>query len=145
MVSIEKRRYLKRAALVATGLFVLLYCLASLLYVWGQPWKGFYVYSGREVAGVNRESSAYEAGLRPGDLIVSINGLKVNDPLDVVRVTKKLTLGETASIVYTRADQLQPPAQVRIIRTPFPLKLLLWMICSFIIITTGYVFHYRRS
>ena len=145
MVSIEKKRYLKRAALVAAGLFVLLHCLAVLLYVSGQPWKGFHVYAGRQVASVYRDSAAYEAGVRPGDLILSIDDHKITDPLDVIRITKRLTIGKSAVIVFSRKSELQPPVSVQIIRTPFPLKLLLWMICSVIIITTGFVFHYRRS
>jgi len=132
-------------ALLLAGVFALVQGLMVLLYVSEQPWKGFHVYSGRTVASVFRESSADDAGIRPGDVIESIDGHRIRDPLDVIRVTKGLSLGETVRIEYARGNVPQPPAQVRIIQTPFPLKLLVWMIVSVVIVVTGYVFHHRRS
>jgi len=146
MLSAEQMRLLKRVGLVAAGLFALLHCLAIFLYVTRQPWKGFTVFTGQRVAVVHRDSSADRQGIRPGAIVVSMNGQEITSPLDVIRVSKKLPRGETVPIVY-RPTSDQPPqtAHIQITYMPFRVDLLLWMVCGTIIITTAFIFQYRRS
>ena len=146
MLSTEHKRLVKRFVLLAAGVFVLLHCLAVLLYVARQPWKGFYVFHDNRVATVYRGTSAAEQDIEPDDIIVKIGETDIVTPLDVIDVTKQLPIGETVPIIHRQTAARAPrTAQVEIIETPFPVKLLLWMICSAVIISTAYVFHYRRS
>ena len=125
---------------------MLLHCLAVFLYVARQPWKGFYVFTNQRVAVVHRDSSADRQGIRPGAVIVSMNGQEITNTLDVIRVNKKLPKGETVAIVY-RPTSDQPPqtAHIQITYMPFRFDLLLWMMCATAIVTTAFVFQYRRE
>jgi Do/DeqQ family serine protease len=49
-----------------------------------------------------RESSAYQAGLRPGDIITRINDTDVTDPSRFVRVIADSEIGSKAQIEYRR-------------------------------------------
>lgn len=145
MVSVEHKRLVKHFLLLAAGLFVLLHCLAVFLYVARQPWKGFYVFTDQRVASVFRDSSADDQNIRAGDLILKIGDKEVSSSLDILRITKRLPIGEPVAIVHRTGIKPQQTVRVEITSTPFPVYLLLWMICSVVIITTGYIFHYRRS
>jgi Nif-specific regulatory protein len=145
MLSTEQKRLAKRVVLLAAGLFALLHCMAVFLYVARQPWTGLYVFSGQRIATMDGGSSAYLQGIRPGDRVLSISGREVTNPVDVIRITPKLPKGEAIPVVYRTKAGLPETAYIKIVETPFPVKLLLWMICTVIVVTTGYIFHYRRS
>ena len=145
MFSVEQRRLIKRFVLLVAGLFVLLHCLAVFLYVARLPWKGFYVFRANRVATVYRGSSAAEQDIQPGDILEKIGDKEVATPLDVIRITKKLPMDQTVPVTFRTPGRAPKTVQVRIVETPFPLGLLLWMICSALVISTAYVFHYRRS
>jgi len=49
-----------------------------------------------------RESSAYRAGLEPGDVILSFNGTTIVDPSQFVRLVADSTIGSTARIDVLR-------------------------------------------
>ena len=145
MFSAEQKRLINRFLLLLAGLLALLYCLAVFLYVARQPWKGFYVFADQRVARSYRHSPAREQGIHRGDLILSIDGKQVSGPLDVLRISKDLPKGQAVDIVF-QTDSLPPrTARVEITDAPFPVGRLIWMFVSSIIITTAYVFHYRRS
>ena len=49
-----------------------------------------------------RGSEAYEAGVRPGDVIVSFNGTRVDDPSQLFRLVADAKIGSTASLKVLR-------------------------------------------
>ena len=65
---------------------------------------------------MTRGGAAYEAGIRPGDVIVSFNGTDVEDPGHFLRLLADSPIGSTATIGLLRGDdrldvrvQLQEP------------------------------------
>ena len=49
-----------------------------------------------------RNSEAYEAGVRPGDVIVGFNGTRVDDPSQLYRLVADAKIGSTATIKIFR-------------------------------------------
>lgn len=49
-----------------------------------------------------RGSEAYEAGVRPGDVIVSFNGTRVDDPSQLYRLVADAKIGSTANLKVLR-------------------------------------------
>lgn len=62
---------------------------------------------GTLVAGVNRDSPAQKAGLKTGDLIISINAKKVKDPQGLVRMIASVAPGETLNVGIIRKGKAQ--------------------------------------
>ena len=58
--------------------------------------------SGAVVSRMTRNSEAYAAGLRPGDVIVGFNGYKVDDPSQFFRLVADATIGSTANVKALR-------------------------------------------
>jgi len=58
--------------------------------------------SGALVARMARGSEAYNAGVRPGDVIVSFNGTKIDDPSQLFRLVADAKVGSTANIRVLR-------------------------------------------
>jgi serine protease Do len=54
--------------------------------------------NGALISRMFRNSEAYQAGLRPGDVIVSFNGLPVDDPSQFVRNVADARIGSTATV-----------------------------------------------
>ena len=52
-----------------------------------------------------RTSEAYRAGMRPGDVIVALNGQKVQDPGQLVRLIADAPIGSTAQVDVVRNHQ----------------------------------------
>jgi len=52
-----------------------------------------------------RGSEAYEAGVRPGDVIVSFNGTKVDDPSQLYRLVADARIGSTAALKVLRSGR----------------------------------------
>ena len=50
------------------------------------------------VRGMNRNATAYQAGIRPGDVIVSFNGASVDDTSQLLRLIADSPIGSTATI-----------------------------------------------
>jgi serine protease Do len=63
------------------------------------------------VTQMRRSSAAYEAGLRPGDIIKSVNGQAVSNTSQFVRLIADSPIGSTIRIDYLREGR---PASVRI-------------------------------
>ena len=71
---------------------------------------------GGVVAAIYRDSPAYRAGLRPGDVIVSFNGTAVNDPAHLSRLVSDAAIGSTARLGIVREGRrldLQVPIGTR--------------------------------
>jgi serine protease Do len=51
---------------------------------------------------MNRNSAPYEAGLRPGDVIVAFNGQAVDDPSQFFRYVVDAKIGTTATVRVLR-------------------------------------------
>ena len=51
---------------------------------------------------MTRASEAYEAGLRPGDIIVGFNGQAVDDPSQFQRLVSDAKIGSTAAVRVLR-------------------------------------------
>jgi Do/DeqQ family serine protease len=67
---------------------------------------------GALIASIYRDSPAYRAGLRPGDVIVSINGTNVSDPAHLSRLVSDARIGSTARVGIIREGrrlELQVP------------------------------------
>jgi len=58
--------------------------------------------SGAFVDQIDRRSPAFQAGLEPGDIIVSFNGTAVTDPTHLVQLTADAPIGSTASVIVIR-------------------------------------------
>jgi serine protease Do len=54
------------------------------------------------VQGMRRDSSAYEAGIRPGDVVVTFNGIAVADGGQLSRMIQDAKIGSTALVVIIR-------------------------------------------
>jgi len=57
---------------------------------------------GALVSRMNRASEAYEAGLRPGDVIVAFNGRTISDPAQFSRLIADAKIGTTAVVKVLR-------------------------------------------
>jgi serine protease Do len=61
--------------------------------------------TGAVVSRMLRASEAYEAGIRPGDVIVGFNGQKVDDPSQFFRLVADAKIGTTAIVRVTRSGR----------------------------------------
>ena len=68
---------------------------------------------GMTVAQVVPESAAFEAGMKPADVLMSINGQLINDMLRLRQVMNQFAAGQKVSLTYFRHDKndLQKAAQ----------------------------------
>jgi serine protease Do len=57
---------------------------------------------------MRRDSAAYQAGLRPGDIIVSFNGIAVTDSGILSRQIQDATIGSTATLEIVRDGRRMP-------------------------------------
>ncbi len=62
---------------------------------------------GALVTRMSRDSSAFRAGIRPGDVIVAFNGLTVNEPSDLLRHVSDAKAGTTARVELLRDGHRQ--------------------------------------
>jgi serine protease Do len=51
---------------------------------------------------MRRETSAYEGGLRPGDVVVTFNGMAVTDGNQLLRLIQDSRIGDTAAFGVVR-------------------------------------------
>jgi S1-C subfamily serine protease len=51
---------------------------------------------------MGRVSEAYDAGLRPGDVIVGFNGHTIDDPSQFLRLVADAKVGSTATVKVLR-------------------------------------------
>jgi serine protease Do len=58
--------------------------------------------SGALVSRMMRASEAYEAGIRPGDVVASFNGVTIDDPSQLSRAIADAKIGSTASVKVLR-------------------------------------------
>ena len=58
--------------------------------------------AGALVDQIDRRSPAFQAGVEPGDVIVSFNGQNVTDPTALVRLVADAPIGSTATVVVIR-------------------------------------------
>jgi len=57
------------------------------------------------IQGMRRDASAYAAGLRPGDVIVTFNGSDVVDSGQLSRQIQDTPIGSTATVTVIRSGQ----------------------------------------
>jgi S1-C subfamily serine protease len=60
---------------------------------------------GAVVARMARSGSAYQVGIRPGDVIVSLDGRPVDDPAQFLRMLSDTPIGSTIRIGILRGDR----------------------------------------
>ena len=58
--------------------------------------------NGALVSRMMRNSQAYEAGMRPGDVIVAFNGTAIDDPSRFLRLVSDSPIGSTAALKVLR-------------------------------------------
>ena len=58
--------------------------------------------TGAFVNQLDRRSAAYQAGIEPGDVIISFNGQTVTDPAHLVQLVSEAAVGTTATVVVIR-------------------------------------------
>jgi serine protease Do len=61
--------------------------------------------NGALVSRMSRASEAYDAGLRPGDVIVGFNGVAIGDPSQFLRLVSDAKPGTTATLKVMRAGR----------------------------------------
>ena len=61
--------------------------------------------SGALVIRMMRGSEAYDAGVRPGDVIVGFNGARIDDPSQLYRLVADAKIGSTASVRILRGGR----------------------------------------
>ncbi len=61
--------------------------------------------SGALVSRMVRNSPAYQAGIRPGDVIVAVNGQAVDDPSQFFRIVSDSKIGSTATLRLMRGGR----------------------------------------
>jgi len=61
--------------------------------------------SGALVSRMMRASEAYEAGIRPGDVIVGFNATAIDDPSQLQRAIADSNIGSTATLKILRAGR----------------------------------------
>ena len=54
---------------------------------------------------MTRVSEAYEAGLRPGDVVLSVNGQPIDDPSQFLRLVADSKPGTTAVVKVLRGNR----------------------------------------
>ena len=62
--------------------------------------------SGVVITQMSRQSSAYGAGLRPGDIITAVNGQAIANPSQFVRIVADSAIGSTLQLQYRRDGKL---------------------------------------
>ncbi|HKT78658.1 MAG TPA: trypsin-like peptidase domain-containing protein, partial [Vicinamibacterales bacterium] len=71
--------------------------------------------NGALVSSMQRRSAAYEAGLRPGDIVVAVNGQAIATPSDLYRHVADAKIGSTAVLKVLRSGH---PIEIRVPITP---------------------------
>ena len=61
--------------------------------------------AGAFVNELDRRSPAYQAGLEPGDIIISFNGQPVADPSQFIQLVSDAAIGSTATVVVVRESR----------------------------------------
>src|SRR6185436_1562074 len=61
--------------------------------------------NGALVSRMSRASEAYDAGLRPGDVIVGFNGIAIADPSQFLRLVADSKPGTTVAVKVARAGR----------------------------------------
>lgn len=65
------------------------------------------------IAGVYRNTPAYQVGLRPGDIVTAINAVKIADTNQALNVISALSPKQTATVTYLRrGEQFEIPVTV---------------------------------
>ena len=73
--------------------------------------------TGALIAGVLKGSPADRAGVKPGDILISIDGRPVSDPTAMLNIVASLTPGRRAS-VKIRREQKDVDLQVEVGKRP---------------------------
>jgi S1-C subfamily serine protease len=61
--------------------------------------------NGALVSRMSRASEAYDAGIRPGDVIVGFNGQEISDPSQFLRLVSDAKIGTTVAVKVLRAGR----------------------------------------
>lgn len=61
--------------------------------------------NGALVSRMSRTSEAYDAGIRPGDVIVAFNGQEISDPSQFLRLVSDAKIGTTVTVKVLRAGR----------------------------------------
>lgn len=101
-LEIPKVKSSTRLFVLIAPAFALLYAIAALFVAARSTDAGFNAMHSATVLSVSSGSPAANAGLRAGDVILSINGVAATVPADRVRALRSLGAGQVASIVVVR-------------------------------------------
>src|SRR5207247_6709052 len=61
--------------------------------------------NGALVSRMSRASEAFDAGLRPGDVIIGLNGLAIDDPSQFLRLVSDAKAGTTGTVKVLRGGR----------------------------------------
>jgi serine protease Do len=61
--------------------------------------------NGALIVSIGRASEAFEAGMRPGDLVIGFNGHAIDDPSQFLRLVADARIGSTASVRAVRGNR----------------------------------------
>ena len=95
------------------------------------PWVGAFFYSVEEryrqeifggagvvVSHVWKDTPAAQAGLQPGDLVLEVGGVKVQDEYDVKRIIFNKEVGEKVKFLFRQGEE--KPCEVELLLQEFP-------------------------
>jgi serine protease Do len=69
--------------------------------------------NGAVVYQMSRSSAAYQAGIRPGDIVVRFNGQSVEDPSTFVRLLADTPIGSTVKLgIVRQGREMEIPVKV---------------------------------
>ncbi|HUS27972.1 MAG TPA: sigma 54-interacting transcriptional regulator [Kofleriaceae bacterium] len=93
--------------IVLPAALALAYAIAVVAVSWSAPEKGFKAFTGQRVVDVDAAGVADVAGLREGDVIVSVDGTPIKSTLDYAFRVLRRNPGETVQVGVRRGSEQQ--------------------------------------
>ncbi len=125
---------------VLASLATLGYAVVVVLTVWASPDKGFTAFTGRKVVQVAPYGAVAAAGVRPGDVVVAVDGVELRSTLDYADRVLARKPGERLTLEFRkRGSDRRVRAEVLLQPVAAPIPSLLALASGFVLVTLGLV------